>query len=408
MNSSPMDRRTVSEWADRISAELHENILPFWMKRAVDASRGIIIGSVTDDPDADRTAERGALLASRVLWTYSAAYLLDRNPAYLETAHLAYRDLVDNFWDDEHGGLYWSIAADGTVVNPRKQIYGQAFAIYALAEYHRASGLKAPLDRAVSLFELLETHAREHRHGGYMEALSREWSEIADMRLSDADMNVPKSQNTHLHVMEAYTNLLRTRPDAKVTEALTMLLEIMIDRIVNSETGHLKLFFSNDWVSQSEAVSYGHDIEAAWLLLDAAEALGNDELIQRLHPLVVTIAETTLTEGVDTDGGVFYTGDPSGVVNTDKEWWPQAEAVLGFLCAYQVSEDERYLKAAWHSWHFIDKHLIDRRGGEWFRGVSRNGAVLSPPDLKGSFWKCPYHNGRACMEAPRRLRALLQ
>lgn len=401
-----MDSIQLKDCAGRIEAELLQNILPFWIKHTVNAPREIFHGAMTNDLVVDRTVARGALLSARILWTYSAAYLLYREPSHLEMARLAHDDLVGNFWDRENGGFYWSITAEGDPLNPRKQVYGQAFAIYALTEYHRATGQKEPLDRAILLFNLLEQHARDRELGGYFEAFSREWGTIADMRLGEADMNVPKSQNTHLHVMEAYTNLLRVWPDSAVKESQRSLVAVMLDRILDPATGHLQLFFSKDWVSQTDVVSYGHDIEAGWLLMEAAEALSDPALLARLKPLVVKIAEATLAEGVDSDGALFNAGTPKGVMDFEKEWWPQAEAVVGFLCAYQVSGDERFLKAALRCWDFIETHLVDRKHGEWFRGTSRDGRVLDK-HLKVSFWKCPYHNGRACMEASRRLRALI-
>lgn len=401
-----MDPRLLKDYADRIEEELVQNILPFWIWHTVNRPFGTFYGSLTNDLVVDRMAHRGALLSSRILWTYSAAYLQRREPSCLEMARLAHDDLIKNFWDREHGGFFWSITDEGAPVNPRKQVYGQAFAIYALTEYHRASGLREPLDRAILLYKLLEKHARDPQLGGYLEAFSREWGTIADMRLGEADMNVPKSQNTHLHVMEAYTNLLRVWPDATAKESQSALVDVMLSRILDERSGHLKLFFSKDWVSQTDVVSYGHDIEAAWLLLEAAEVLGEPGRVERLKPLVIKIADATLAEGVDADGALFNAGNATGVIDFEKEWWPQAEAVVGFLCAYQVSGDERHLKAALRCWDFIESHLVDRKHGEWFRGVSRDGKLLDK-HLKVSFWKCPYHNSRACMEASRRLRALI-
>jgi mannobiose 2-epimerase len=353
----------------------------------------------------DPGAERGALLTSRILWTYSAAYGRYRDPAYLAMAEHAYGDLQAHFHDAEHGGYWWSVSADGTVLRDRKQVYGQAFAVYALAEFHAATGRREPLDLAIAAHRLLERHARA-RHGGYLEAFGRAWEPIADMRLSEVDLNEPKSQNTHLHVMEAYTRLLTVWPDPALRSALAELVDIMLTRIVNPDTGHLGLFFAEDWAPRSRLVSYGHDIEAAWLLAWAADALGDPGLVARVRALAVKIAETTLAEGVDADGGVYNQGGPEGLTDTNKEWWPQAEAVVGFLNAFQISGEERFLAAALHTWDFIEKRLIDRKRGEWLRGVTREGRVLAG-ELKVSFWKCPYHNGRTGLEATRRLREIL-
>jgi mannobiose 2-epimerase len=392
-------------FAARIEADLRENILPFWIDRVVDRAGGTFHGALTNDLRVDPSAERGALLTSRILWTFSAAYRHYTDPAYLAMADHAYVDLMTRFHDARHGGFYWSINADGSVLRDRKQVYEQAFAIYALAEYHAATGRREPLDQAIATFRLIEAHSREPRHGGYLEAFGRDWAPIADMRLSPVDLNEPKSQNTHLHIMEAYTNLLRVWPDAALRQAQTELLGIMLDRIVNPATSHLGLFFAEDWTLRSDRISYGHDIEAAWLLTQAAEGLGDAALTARIRALAVRIAEVTLAEGIDADGGVFNEGSPAGYTDTNKEWWQQAEAVIGFLNAYQLSRDERFLAAGARSWVFIETHLIDRQQGEWFRGVTRDGQLLAK-ELKVSFWKCPYHNGRLGLEAVSRLRAI--
>jgi mannobiose 2-epimerase len=400
-----MEPTHLRNYAQRVEAELTQNILPFWIKHVVDHERGGFYGSLSNDLLIDRSASRGALLSARILWTFSAAHRQHPNLTYLEMAHRAYVDLEENFRDREFGGYFWSISAEGEPLKTRKQVYGQAFAIYALSEYHRASGLRQPLDKAIELHRLLEKHALEPKFGGYLEAFSREWNPIDDVRLSDIDLNEPKSQNTHLHVMEAYTNLLRVWPDPGLKRSQAALIDVMLTRILCPKTHHLQLFFANDWAPRSRAVSYGHGIEASWLLIQAASVLGDAALFMRLKPIAFKIAEVTLAEGIDADGAVFNAGDNTGVTDTAKEWWPQAEAVVGFLDAYQLFHDERFLAAALRCWDFIETRLVDRAHGEWLRGVDRAGNVL-PDQLKVSFWKCPYHNGRACMEAASRLRTI--
>jgi mannobiose 2-epimerase len=397
----------ATDYLHRIEDDLRNNILPFWMDRVANRDAKAFFGSLTNDLKVDASAERGALLTSRILWTYSAAYTQFGDPAYLAMAELAYEDLTLHFEDKEHGGFWWSIAADGAVKRDRKQVYGQAFAIYALTEFHVASGKQEALDKATATYRLVEKHARA-KHGGYLEAFSRSWEPIADMRLSEVDMNEPKSQNTHLHVMEAYSRLLLVWPDAGLRKALAELLQIMLVRILNPKTGHLGLFFAEDWKPRSDRISYGHDIEAAWLLIRAAESLGEPGIVKVIRPLTLRIAEATLDEGVDLDGGVYNQGGPHGLItDSNKEWWPQAEAVIGFIDAYQHSGHEKYLKAAFKTWDFIELRLIDRTGGEWFRGVTKEGELLDT-ELKVSFWKCPYHNGRTGLEASRRLRSIIE
>ncbi|HEY5228527.1 MAG TPA: AGE family epimerase/isomerase [Opitutaceae bacterium] len=400
-----MNPSAVTDYLNRIEDDLRQNILPFWIDRVADRQGKRFIGSLTNDLEEDLTVERGALLTSRILWTYSAAHAQYGDPDYLAMAELAHEDLELHFRDRENGGYWWSVAADGSVQRDRKQVYGQAFAIYALTEFHAASGRREPLDEAIATYRLIEAHARA-RHGGYLEAFSRTWAPIADMRLSEVDMNEPKSQNTHLHVMEAYTRLLQVWPDAGLRKALAELVQIMLVRILNPKTGHLGLFFAEDWKPRSDKISYGHDIEAAWLLMRAAEALGEPGIVKLMRPLALRIAEATLDEGVDEDGGVYNQGGPEGLTDTNKEWWPQAEAVVGFIDTYQHSGQEKYLEAAFKTWDFIELRLIDHLRGEWFRGVTREGEILGDA-LKVSFWKCPYHNGRTGLEAARRLRGIL-
>jgi mannobiose 2-epimerase len=386
-----------------IESDLRGNILPFWIKHVVNGAERTFHGALSNDLTIDRGAERGALLTSRILWTYASAHRQYGDAPYREMADLAYDDLLTRYRDAEHGGFYWSISADGTVRRDRKQVYGQAFAIYALSEYHAATGRREPLDAAIALFRLLETHARERVHGGYLEAFARDWTPIADMRLSVVDQNDPKSQNTMLHVMEAYTRLLNVWPDAGLRAALRDLVEIMLTRIIDPKTFHLGLFFTTEWRPTSDKISYGHDIEAAWLLSRAADVLGDPALTARVSSAALRIAEVTLAEGADTDGAIFNLGDPSGIIDDSREWWPQAEAVIGFLNAWQLSGEDRYLLAAMKTWTYIDTHLVDRENGEWFRGVTRAGHVNGSFGKVG-FWKCPYHNGRMGLEVVARLR----
>ncbi|MCF3649686.1 AGE family epimerase/isomerase [Synoicihabitans lomoniglobus] len=400
-----MDPTTLSAYRQRIETDLRANILPFWMEHVADGERGTFHAELSHELVVDDSKPRGALLSARILWTYAAAFRVYGGADLRAMADFAYADLIGRFADEQHGGFYWSIHPDGSPERTRKQVYGQAFAIYALTEYHRATAGAEPLRRAQDVFERLEKHAKDPARGGYFEAFGANWSSIADMRLSDVDQNVPKSQNTLLHVMEAYTNLLRVWPNDRVRSALHALVVTMVDHVVHPEAFHLGLFFQADWTPTSQRISYGHDIEAAWLLWEAAQALDDEALRARLLPIVMKIAEVTLAEGVDADGAIFNEGGPTGVTDDSKEWWPQAEGVVGFINAAQLSGDDRYLAAAFRLWDFIEARLIDPQGGEWFRGVKRNGEIITTFEKVG-FWKCPYHNGRAAMEAIARLNAL--
>lgn len=402
-----VNRALFLSYARRAEAELRGNILPFWIEHTVDRKRGGFYGRISNDLVVDRDAHRGALLCTRILWTYSAAYRRYGDPAYLRMARWAYDDLVTRFWDDAYGGLYWEIDAEGRPTNTRKQIYGQAFGVYGLSEYYGATGDAEALRRTLALLDAFTEHSYDPQYRGYLEAYTRQWQLEEDLRLSDVDMNEKKSMNTHLHVMEAFTNLLRTCKDEspELHARQSELLEVMMAHVIDAGTGHTILFFDEAWTPRSDRISFGHDIETSWLLVEAAEVLGDQRLIEEAKALSVVMAQAVLDEGLDADGGLLYEADPSGIIESNKEWWPQAEAVVGFLNAYQLSSEPRFLEAALQSWDFIEAHLVDREHGEWFRYVTREG-IVGTDQPKVSFWKCPYHNGRACLEIVDRLESI--
>ncbi len=395
----------------RAEAELTGDILPFWTRHAFDPASGRLSGVLTNNLRRFDDVPRHVVLCARILWTFAAAVRREPRPEWLETGRRAYALLAGPFRDRRHGGVFWSLGADGRVHSDRKQIYAQAFAIYGLAEWHAATGDGKALDMARELFALVERHASEPEFGGYIEARSGAWGELEDLRLSEKDLNAPKSMNTLLHVLEAYTTLLRTWPDAGVRSCLKALLETMLEHVVTAAPyTHCRLFFDMEWRSLSPVISFGHDIEASWLLWDAAEALGDAALKERTRKVALAMATGVLEHGCDTDGSIFYEGDSRQVVKTDKHWWPQAEAVVGFLNACTLGGGEAFLNAAERAWQFIDDHVVDRKHGEWFAELDRSGRPLPDyPVNAGSCkigpWKCPYHNARACLEVMRRVPA---
>jgi mannobiose 2-epimerase len=391
------------DWLAKIEAELKDNILQFWLEHTIDEENGGFYGFISRDLTINRQADKGLVLNTRILWTFSAAFRLYGEPRYMEMASRAYRYITSYFTDPQYGGLYWMLDYKGAVTSSKKQVYGQAFAIYAFSEYYRATGDEVALTKAVELFHVLERHSYDPVDKGYIEASARDWSETNENSLSDKDLNTRKSMNTHLHVLEAYTNLYRVWPEPALRDKLRELIVVMLRHIVDNESYHFKLFFDMEWNSQNSHISYGHDIEGSWLIHEAAEVLGEPELLQESVAVAIAMAEVTLREGVDEDGGLFNEAEPGKLLDSDKDWWPQAEAVVGFYNAYQLSGDHSYLEAARKSWHFIETNLVDKEYGEWLWSVKRNG---SPSDNieKVSPWKCPYHNSRACFEMIGRLR----
>ncbi|HET7535664.1 MAG TPA: AGE family epimerase/isomerase [Candidatus Didemnitutus sp.] len=388
--------------AQQAETELRGNILPFWLAHARDREHGGFHGLIDADMKVHSDAPRGALLTSRILWTFSAAYRKFHDPAYLAMAQWAYGDL-ENFRDKEHGGLFWTITADGKPLSTQKLIYGQVFGIYALAEYFRATGDKAALEQAIAIYRLVEVNAHDQKFGGYFDYLTRDWKRTDPARKTPLG-EAPKSQNSHIHIMEAYTNLLRAWPDDGLKKNQRELIELMMAKIVDAKTHHLVLFMKEDWTPVSDDISYGHDIELSWLLVEAAEELGNREVLIRAKTTALAIAETTATQGVDLDGGVFNEGNAHGLTDTNKDWWSQAEAAVGFLNAYQLTGDRRWFEASERSWKYIQSTFVDRKNGDWFERVTREGVAVPRPRL--SVWKCPYHNSRSCLELIERVEAL--
>jgi mannobiose 2-epimerase len=279
----------------------------------------------------------------------------------------------------------------------KKQIYAQAFAIYGLSEYYRITGDESCLDKAIELFRLIEKYSFDNRRGGYFEAFSMEWGKIDDLRLSDRDANEKKTMNTHLHVLEAYTNLYRIWKDEFLKKQLHNLIKNFTTKIVNRETYNLNMFFDEDWNDKSVVVSYGHNIESSWLINEAATVLGDSLISEKIKNVCLKIVEAS-KQGLRPDGSMVYEKIfLDGHIDTDRHWWVQSEAVVGFLNAFLVTGTTEYLNISLASWKFIRENLIDVRNGEWYWSVNNN---LQPnlKEDKAGFWKCPYHNSRMCLE----------
>jgi len=335
------------------------------------------------------------VLNARILWTFAAAHRRLVDERYREFAERARSYLMGQFWDPVHGGVFWSVDHMGQPLETHKQTYAQAFALYGLSEYHRATGASDALAEAIKLFQLIEAHTLDPEHGGYLEALSRSWERIEDVRLSDKDLNAPKNMNTHLHVLEAYTNLFRAWPDPLLREKLASLVGLFLEKIIDANKHHLHTFFELDWMPVTEVISFGHDIEASWLLLEAADVLGDATLRAKVREAAIALAGATLLEGIDPDGGLVNELLPDGETDSDRYWWVQAEAVVGFVNAYQETQSADYLEAAEAIWDFARHHLMAE--DEWYFRVDRNGHPY-PGDDKVGMWKCPYHGVRACFE----------
>lgn len=409
---------------------LENNILRFWLDKMQDKENGGFYGQMTGEGELVKTADKGGILNARILWSFSAAYRVLRKPEYLEAATRAKEYIIEHFIDEEFGGTYWSLDYKGNPKDTKKQFYAIGFMIYGLSEYARATGDHEALEYAIQLYECIEEHSLDKQYNGYIEACTREWGEIADMRLSELDANFPKSQNTHLHIIEPYTNLFRALKELDAIEnatndyglkpyvgqfttvnisvdpdivirleaSLRNLINIFTDKILNPQTHHLDLFFDMDWKREAGALeSYGHDIECSWLLHEAALVLGDDIVLKKVEPIVQMVAKAS-EKGLNEDGSMVHEANlDTGYVDNDRHWWVQAENVVGWINIYQYFGDEDALQKALNGWQYIKDNLIDREGGEWWwsRDPQRN---INRKDDKAGFWKCPYHNSRMCLE----------
>ncbi|KRB57756.1 AGE family epimerase/isomerase [Flavobacterium sp. Root186] len=392
---------TVKQLKTELTTEL-DSILNYWIKHTLDTQNEGFIGQIDFNDHLIANAEKGAVLNSRILWTFSSSYQVTKKENHKKIAERAFDFLSKYFYDAEFGGLFWSINVDKTPKDTKNQIYALAFAIYGLTEYYAISKDEKALEIAKKLYFKIQEHSYDPVNKGYLEAFTRNWQPIEDLRLSDKDANEKKTMNTHLHIIEAYANLYKVWKDETLRKNSIELLETIEKHFINTETGHLRLFFDENWIEKPDVISYGHDIEAAWLLLQCAEILEEENLIASYKKHAVQIAEVT-KEGLDADGGLWYEFDPEkSELITEKHWWVQAEALIGFYNAYQLTGNENYLEIVLKNWKFIKKYILDLKNGEWFWGIYRDYTLIEKD--KAGFWKCPYHNSRACLELIKRIK----
>jgi mannobiose 2-epimerase len=385
-----------------IEEVLKSNILAYWEKYSVDELNGGFVGHVNFDNSVEEKANKGLILNTRLLWTFSIAANELHLDKYKQLAKRAYEYLRLRFKDDVYGGVYWDLSYNGRPVECKKQVYGQAFAIYALTEYYKCSVDSKALDWAIELFQLIEKYSFDEQYGGYIEAFERDWSGLQDMRLSEKDVNLEKTMNTHLHILEAYSSLYSVWPDPELKEQLQLLIQVFLHHFLN-ENYHLNLFFNKDWTKVGDTISFGHDIECAWLLTKAAKVINDNALLVLTRNEAIGIANQFIIEAIDYDGGIMNERfGVNGEYDRDKHWWIQAEALVGLMDAYSITGSDKFTDAIHKVWSFISEYMIDYQNGEWYWKVNRNGKPYTNMEKIG-FWKCPYHNSRACLEMMKRI-----
>ncbi len=392
----------VETFLKELDHELKRGILPYWMTKMVDQEMGGFYGRIDGHNRLDPESPKGSVLNARIMWTFSAAYNYYKDPQYLDMARRAYDYCIRHFINHENNGVFWKLDYKGNPLESKNQIYALAFMIYGLSEYYLSSGEVMARDLCQMLFSSVEKYSYDPDNKGYFEAFDEHWHLLEDLRLSDKDANEKKTMNTHLHILEAYTNLYRIWKDDTLKQQIKDLIRIFTDRIVDPLNHHFRLFFDTYWTPRDDEISFGHDIEGSWLIQEAAEVIGDDAMISETRKLSILMVKAVLLNGFDYDNGLIYEIKPGGHIDDDKHWWPQAEAMVGLVNAYQLSHDPAYLDLAINVWDFIKEKIIDKAGGEWLFRVDQKGVPYNEED-KAGFWKCPYHNSRACLEILKRL-----
>ena len=379
-----------------IKNHLVNGIIPFWEKLK-DTENGGFYGYMGYDLKVDKKAVKGCILNSRILWFFSNAYMLLKDPQLLACADHAYHFMIDKCYDKENGGVFWSVSYDGKVEDSTKHTYNQAFSIYALASYYDASKNKEALDYAYKIYDIIETHCKDDK--GYLEAFTYDFKPESNEKLSENGVIAEKTMNTLLHVFEGYTELLRVTKDKKVADNIRFMLDIFADKVYNPKKHRQEVFFDKDWNTLIDLHSYGHDIETSWLMDRGLKFLDDEKYTEKIRPMLLDLADEIYHRAYK-DHSLLNECE-NGVDNTNRIWWVQAETILGFVNAYQHTDDPKYLEAAEDVWEYIKKYVIDPRCNEWFWYVDENHKPATEPIVEP--WKCPYHNGRMCMEVIERL-----
>jgi cellobiose epimerase len=402
-------RGELDLYIQRLEKTLFENILGFWYPKTVDPAGGYLLNHDVEGKSKG-PGVRAVVTQARMVWFYARMARLGHEPKkMLEAAEHGYRFLREKLWDGRNGGLYWEVDALGKPTKTNKHIYGQSFAIYALAEYGMVSRRKDVLEFALKFFELLEKKSHDPVHGGYVEYFLSDWStppvnEPAYLAGSSPGM---KLMNTHLHLMEAMTTLYQATKNVTVRDRLVELVSVQSNAVIRKPQMMATDKYDRDWSVRLEGdfalVSYGHDLENIWLLLEAAQVAGLSS--SPFRDLFQVNFANCRKYGFDEAQGGFYAAGPlEGVAtNRTKTWWVQAEALVSALAMYQMTSSTEYFEVFRKTWGFCEKHLIDWTNGDWHAAIGIDGKATGD---KAGPWKAAYHNGRAMVECVARLKAI--
>ena len=383
------------------SVEGLDSLLAWWTTFGFDNVRNRFYGEVGNNNQPNESATLMVIQRARILWFFSVVSQKENYSQYKRFADIQYEELVNHFYNENTKGFFWELDQNYSVLKNRKQSYAQAFCIYALSEYYLLSGNNKVKRLAYETFSMLESKVWDNVYHGYIEALDHDWSAMEDMRLSDKDQNVPKTMNTHLHIIEAYTTLCKVTGRQDVQTSLERVTRLYVDKFYNEKSKGFQLFFDNEWCLCSDIISYGHDIESSWLLYEAAQMIDDEIFTTRIKKIALDIVEEVIHSGINIDGAVKNEVHIK-VTDTSYDWWPQAEGVVGFINAYEIDQSKSYLAIAQKCLSFIDQHIVDHDHGEWYWKISTEYEVDTTIS-KSNGWKAPYHNGRMYIEILHRL-----
>ncbi|MBS4219274.1 AGE family epimerase/isomerase [Bacillus sp. FJAT-49711] len=388
----------MKQLKNEVAIELTEHILPFWL-RLLDPEYGGMYGLVDYDLNLDKNADKGGIVTARFLWTFSAAYRETGRQEYLDAATMLFRFLKEKVYDHEFAGLYWLVDYKGNPKDARKHIYTQSFGVYSCSEYYLASKDEEAIELAKTLYYLIEENGFNRENNAYREEFDREWNEQPNQMLSDNELLADITMNTHIHVLEAYTTLYKAWPAPELKERIENLLHILHKNIYLQESKFLGVFFDKSWNNLIDLKSFGHDIEASWLIDEAIKTIGIHH--PKYNQMVIDIAYNIADCAIEEDGSLINE-QVNDEIDRTRVWWVQAEAAVGFYNAYERTGDEKFLKLVNGLWNYIKNNIIDQReNGEWYWAVDPEGI----PEIMNIVdpWKASYHNSRFCLEFMKRV-----